>query len=134
MLRLCVLGLLGLVAVPALAADLAPPTTVTLAISPKTATLVQSLEDWIVLLETGEMETAQKRWANDSATADAMKQWWAKLENCHKQYDYRKWLDGARQIGDATKFKVGGHSCGYMHVDWEKTAHGWRIARVWMCR
>ena len=102
--------------------------------TPKTATLAQALEDWIVLLEANDVGTAQKRWAKDAAATKNMKKWWANLGDCHKQYDYRKWLDRAKQIGDATHFKVGGHSFGYMHVDWEKTGHGWRIAKVWICR
>jgi hypothetical protein len=103
-------------------------------IDPATATLVQALDDWIILLEANNTETAQKRWTNDSAAASEMKQWWTKLGECHKQYDYRKWLDGAKQIGDATKFKIGGHDYDHMHVDWKKTGDGWRIAKVWICR
>ena len=80
------------------------------------------------------MGTAQKRWAKDSAATTTMKQWWARLGDCHKQYDYRKWLERAKQIGDGTHFKVGGHSFGFMHVDWEKADHGWRIAKVWECK
>ena len=101
---------------------------------PSKATLVQALEDWIILLEANNTEAAQKRWANDTPAADQMKQWWAKLAECRKQYDYRKWLDGAKQIGDAKEFKVGGHDYGHMHVDWKKTDQGWRIAKVWICR
>jgi hypothetical protein len=100
----------------------------------ETATLAQALDDWIVLLEANKVETAQKRWAKASATADEMKQWWTKLGECHKQYDYRKWLERAERIEDATQFKVGGHSFGHMHVDWEKTDEGWRIGKVWICR
>ena len=97
--------------------------------SPKQATLVEALEDWIVLLEKDDIDTAQKRWANVS-----LKKWWGNVRACHKEYDYRKWLDGARHIGDATEFKVGGHIYGHMHVDWKKTERGWRIAEVFMCR
>jgi hypothetical protein len=103
-------------------------------IDPATATLVLALEDWIISLEANNTEAAQKRWANDSAAADEMRKWWAKLGDCHTQYDYRKWLDGAKQIGDAKEFKVGGHDYGHMHVDWKKTDQGWRIAKVWICR
>jgi hypothetical protein len=103
-------------------------------IDPATATLVQALEDWITLLEANNTETAQKRWANDSAAADRMKQSWAKLAECHKRYNYRKWLNGTERIGDAKEFKVGGHDYDHMHVDWQKTERGWRIAQVWICR
>ena len=106
----------------------------TSAIDPNTATLAEALDDWIVLLEANDVETAQKRWAKDSTATKTMKQWWANLGDCHKQYDYRKWLDRAKQIGDAAQFKVGGHSFGHVHVDWEKTGKGWRIAKVWICR
>ena len=101
---------------------------------PKTASLAAGLEAWIVLLEADDVEAAQRRWAKDAAASEGMKQWWAKLRDCHKQYDYRKWLEKAKQIGDATQFKVGGHDYGHMHVDWEKTDEGWRIAKVWICR
>jgi len=97
-------------------------------------TLDQALEAWIVLLEANDLETARKRWGKDAVARESMKQWWANLGDCHKKYDYRKWLDRAKQIGDAAKFKVGGHSFGHMHVDWEKTEQGWRIGKVWMCR
>jgi hypothetical protein len=101
---------------------------------PKTATLDKALEAWIDLLETDKVEAAQKQWAKDDGASGTIKQWWAKLRDCHKEYDYRKWLEQAKKIGDATKFKVGGHDYGYMHVDWEKADQGWRIAKVWMCR
>jgi hypothetical protein len=110
------------------------PNDVTSAMDGETATLAQALEDWIVLLEASDVETAQQRWARDSTAMEGMKRWWARLEECHKQHNYRKWLEAARQIGDATEFKVGGHDYGHMHVDWKKTEQGWRIANVWICR
>jgi len=70
-----------------------------------------------------------------------MQKHWALLKDCHREYDYRTWIGGkaddaapASRIGDATKFTVGGHSFGHLHVRWEKTAKGWRIAEITMCR
>ncbi len=37
---------------------------------------------------------------------------------------------------DAQDFKLGGHAqeLGHIHIDFAKSANGWEIARIWMCR
>ena len=103
--------------------------------------LAEALEDWVRSLEQGDAESAAK-WAGGPEAAKAQAQWWDQLKQCHKEYDYRAWLDrdpatggpGARKIGDAGKFTVGGHSFGHLHVNWVKGKAGWRISGVWACR
>jgi hypothetical protein len=105
-------------------------------------TFAQSLEEWITLLEKDDVATAAKRWARDTKAADAMRQHWSRLKDCHREYDYRSWLEkhpgtgdpGARHVGDPTRFTVGGHDYGHLHVVWEKDDAGWRIGGVWECR
>lgn len=103
--------------------------------------LAEALEEWVGLLEKGDVKAAG-RWARDADAAEAVAGRWAQLRQCHEDHDYRTWLDrdpatggpGARQIGDVSKFTVGGHSFGHHHVDWAKGAHGWRIVDVRICR
>jgi hypothetical protein len=105
------------------------------------ATLAIAIEAWVVLLENDDPRAAE-RWAGDEAASKALKEQWAKLRECHKQYDYRKWIDGsyepgstgAAKIGDAARFTVGGHSYGRLHTEWARTDDGWRVNTVWMCR
>ena len=110
------------------------------AIEPKAANLAEAIEDWIVLLEKNDLNTANARWARDPDAAGTMQTQWDRLRAGHQQYNYRKWLDargrqpGAKQIGAARKFAVGGHTYDYLNIDWEKTDAGWRISNVWMCR
>jgi hypothetical protein len=110
------------------------------AVGPTKASLAAGLEDWIVLMEKDDANLAASRWTKDAQTAKDLKQYWASLRECHKNFNYRNWLDkqgeggGATKIADARSFKVGGHDFGHMHIHWEKTANGWRIGRVWMCR
>ena len=104
--------------------------------------LADALEDWIVLVEKDDAKTAAERWASSAESAKAMAEKWPQLKQCHKEYNYRAWLDasppaegtGARQIGDAARFTVGGHSFGHLHVVWRKSTAGWRVADVFMCR
>ena len=106
------------------------------------ASLAEALEDWVRLLEKDDAKAAAGRWARDPEAAKVMEERWSQLKQCHKDYDYRKWLDkdpatggaGARGIGDATKFTVGGHSYGHVHVSWVRVDAGWRIGDVWLCR
>jgi hypothetical protein len=106
------------------------------------ATLSTSLEAWVTLLEKDDLTTASKRWTRGAQAARAMEQWWPRLRACQQDYNYRRWLDqrpetdgpGAGGIGEATKFTVGGHSYGHLHVNWEKGDGGWKITGVWMCR
>jgi hypothetical protein len=128
----------------------AGPATAPSAIDPKIATLAEALEDWIGLIEKDDLKTAQERWTANATAAKELAELWERVKAAHKQFDCRKWLDnrtategnpiremhpgGAKQIGDATKFKVGGHGIGHLHIDWEKTDGGWRIAKVWGCR
>jgi hypothetical protein len=105
-------------------------------------TSAQSLDEWITLLEKDDVATAAKRWARDTEAADAMRQYWTRLKECHRKYDYRARLDnqpgandpGAPRVGDATQFTVGGHDYGHLHVAWERGDAGWRIASVRECR
>lgn len=112
-------------------------------IEPRTAPLAQAIDDWAALLEKDAADLAVKRWSADEKAADALREHWPRLRACHKQYDYRKWLDrsgedgrdaGARQIADGKRFRIGGHSFGHEHVDWKKTDQGWRITGAWTCR
>jgi hypothetical protein len=110
--------------------------------APKSDSLSGAIEDWIVLLEKDDATAAAGRWSGGDEAAKALQDHWARLRECHKRYDYRKWLDGkhdagdagAADIGDATKFTVGGHAYGHLHTNWTKTDKGWRISGVWMCR
>ncbi len=126
--------------------ELGGATTQPAAVDPKTASLAEALEDWITLLEKDDAKAASTRWARDANAAAQMASEWKSVRTCNETLVYRKWLDnssnqsttrlvpgGARQIGDAVKFKVGGHSFGHLHVDWVKTEQGWRIAGVWLC-
>ena len=109
---------------------------------PKTASLDQAIDDWVALLEKDDAKTASARWAKNDDAAKAMADAWPRLAKAHKAHDYRKWLDrlpdyggpGAKQIGDAKTFTVGGHSYDHLHVGWAKGDDGWRIANVWTCR
>ena len=126
----CITSVSASVSVPTMAAEREP-----------VASLAASLEDFIRLLEKDDLKSAG-RWARDAEAGKLLEERWAQLRQCHKDYDYRKWLDGdpagagpgARQVGDATKFTVGGHSYGHHYVDWEKGANGWRIADLRICR
>ena len=121
--------------------DAAPP-AVAAAPDPKTASLDQAIEDWVTLLEKGDAKTAAARWAKGGDAAKAMADAWPRLAQAHKSHDYRKWLDklpdtgapGARRVGDAKNFTLGGHSYDHLHVEWAKGDDGWRIANVWTCR
>ena len=112
------------------------------AADPKSASLEQAIGDWVALLEKDDAKTAAARWAKHGDAAKAMTEAWPRLAKAHKAYDYRKWLDrlpdyggpGARQIGDAKTFTLGGHSYDHLHVDWAKGDDGWRVANVWTCR
>ena len=103
--------------------------------------LARCLEDWVTQLEKGDVKAAT-RFARDADAARAIKERWEQLKKCHADYDYRRWLDsnpdtkghGARGVGDATQFTVGGHSHGHVHVRWEKTEGQWEVADVWLCR
>jgi beta-lactamase regulating signal transducer with metallopeptidase domain len=116
------------------------------AIDPKTASLADALTDWIALLEKDDAKTATARWVTDAPAQDKMTTNWKALRECHKQHDYRRWLEnssdestaqlvpgGAKRIGKDTAFRVGGHGFGHLHVMWEKTHSGWRIASILEC-
>lgn len=104
--------------------------------------LAESLEAWVTLVEKDDLKTASERWGRDAGAGEALTQHWARLKQCHKEHNYRNWLEkdresggvGAKQIGDATTFTVGGHSFGHLHVKWEKGESGWRISSVFQCR
>ena len=97
------------------------------------ASLAEAVEAWVALLESGNLPDACERWTKDDEAAQRLTRWWDRLRECHKQYDYRNWVEKAQHVsGDS--FKVGGHEYGYMHTDWERTPQGWRIARVYVCR
>ena len=106
------------------------------------APLSEALEDWVALLEQDDLKVPVQRWARDEQAAKALEQHWARLKQCHQDYNYHTWIDGdaqsrrpsAKQVGDATEFTVGGHEFGHLHVKWVKGDRGWRIADVWMCR
>jgi hypothetical protein len=111
-----------------------PTSKPTSAPASQAGSLADALADWIALLEKDDLKSASARWSKDAAAADTMKQWWTELKRCHKEYDYSKWLAAAKAIGEAAEFEVGGHSQGHLHVSWERTSGGWRIAKVWICR
>jgi len=104
------------------------------AADPATASLANAIEDWVTLIERDELKSAQARWTRDAAAARELSELWERVKAAHKRHDYRNWLDDARQIDDARTFKVGGHDVDHLHIDWERTAAGWRIAKVWGCR
>ncbi len=98
--------------------------------------LAEALRDWIGLIEADDAKAASTRWAKDKAASRAMRGAWggpSGIKRAHKTYNYRKWLERAKAVGTARTFKVGGHEFGHLHIDWEKTADGWRIARVSHC-
>ena len=43
---------------------------------------------------------------------------------------------GRKFPADADTFKLGGHGAelGHIHIDFKRTAKGWVIERIWMCR
>jgi len=100
-----------------------------------------TLDRWITLVEKDDLKAA-KQFAVNPDVATKLETMWPQVRECHKQYDYRRWLEkvpegggaGAKGVGDATSFTVGGHSFGHVHVKWEKSDGGWRIADVFMCR
>jgi len=121
-----------------------PRSTVKLALdaTPQQGTLPEAIDRWVTLVEKDDLKAAQQTWARDAGASSAMQKHWPLLKDCHRKYDYRRWIDGktaddaapASRIGDVTKFTVGGHSFGHLHVLWEKTKTGWRVADVMMCR
>lgn len=121
---------------------LIPPVSTVSAVSPEDPpSLADSLEVWVTRLEKDDLKAATD-FARDAGAARAVRDRWDQLKKCHADYDYRRWLDanpetkgaGARRIGDATEFTVGGHAYGHVHVRWEKTDGGWKVADVWLCR
>lgn len=103
-------------------------------IDPAKATLGEAIEDWVKLIEANDAKTAAERWTAGEKAAGELNELWQQQCAAHKKHDYRKWIEQAGKIGDETKFKVGGHSVGHIHVDWIRTRSGWRIEHVWMCR
>jgi hypothetical protein len=103
--------------------------------------LSDAVGQWIKSVEKDDLKSA-RQWAAGPDAAAKLDQLWPRLRECHKQYDYRRWIDGppegggpgAKAVGDATTFTVGGHSFGHVHVKWEKSDAGWKIADVFMCR
>jgi hypothetical protein len=130
-----VVAMLSLIVAAAMAPAASAP-------EPKATSLSGAIKDWATLLEKDDAAAAAERWAGGDEAAKSLKEHWARLRECHKQYDYRKWIDGkqeaggaaAANIGDATQFTVGGHSYGHLHTTWTKTDKGWRVSNVWMCR
>jgi hypothetical protein len=100
-----------------------------------------TLDRWITLVEKDDLKAAKQLAVNADA-GSKLEKMWPQVRECHKQYDYRRWLEkvpegggpGAKAVGDATGFTVGGHSFGHVHVKWEKSDDRWRIADVFMCR
>ncbi|HUT59476.1 MAG TPA: hypothetical protein VNA25_16625 [Phycisphaerae bacterium] len=123
-------------------ATLPPVIDPTTGLDPRTATLAAAVENWITLLEKDDLKAACHRWAADEQVDKDMAERWAGLRKANEQHDYRKWLDkrmegnktGAKAIGEAKAFHVGGHEYHHLHVVWRKTPVGWRIVRVWICR
>jgi len=101
---------------------------------PRTMDLPEAIEDWIRLLEADQLSAASEKWAKNTEVTQQMVKFWTGLQRCHKQFDYRKWVESAKNAHGVTTFKVGGHEYGCMHTDWEKTPDGWRINHVWECR
>ena len=110
----------------------------------KTATLAEAIEDWVALLELDSAEAADRageRWAKGDAAAEDLKRLWPELRERHAEFDYRTWIKGEKDrpaaadiADDADAFTVGGHEFGHLHTRWAKTADGWRVERVFMCR
>jgi hypothetical protein len=103
------------------------------------SSLPVALEDWVSLIEKDDVKSAGGRWAKDEKAAAQIRGHWPMIRRAHQAHDYRKWFDGkgrgdAADVGDANQFKLGGHEFGHVHVDWEKTDAGWRVAAVWICR
>jgi hypothetical protein len=95
-------------------------------------TLPQALGDFVQLLQADDLKSASEKWARPDAK---LGDFWKNLRECHAKYDYNNWVTGQHKPqGDEMNFKVGGHSYGHMHIDWEKTNDGWRIVKVWICR
>jgi hypothetical protein len=91
-------------------------------------------------VEKDDLKSARQFAATPDAAAKLEKVW-PQVRQCHKQFDYRRWIErvpdggeGAKGVGDATAFTVGGHSFGHVHVKWERSDAGWRIADVFLCR
>ncbi|HEX8915436.1 MAG TPA: hypothetical protein VF796_23995 [Humisphaera sp.] len=109
-------------------------------VDPSAATLAVAVSDWVSLLEKDDAKTAAIRWAANPEAAKLMTEHWPLLKERHGKFDYRTWINGkdgiagAAAVGDARIFKVGGHAFGHLHVDWEKTAAGWRVVNVYQCR
>jgi hypothetical protein len=105
------------------------------------APLSDALGQWIKFVENDELKSA-RQWAAGPDAAGKIEQLWPRLRECHKDYDYRRWIDGppegagpgAKAVGDATTFTLGGHLFGHLHVKWEKSEAGWTIADVFLCR
>jgi hypothetical protein len=127
--------------VPVVALTLAIAPTARCAAEKSKASLPEALEHWIKLVEQDDLKAA-KQWAANPEAEKKLEQTWPQVRQCHKEYDYRRWIErqpegggaGAKGVGDATSFTVGGHSFGHVHVKWEKSDAGWRIADVFMCR
>ncbi len=101
-------------------------------VDPKTATLPAAIEEFVALLEKDDAKGVQKRWSADEKASKEIADLWERMQGAHKTYDYRKWVAKAAEATD--KFTIGGHTFGHLHVDWSKTADGWRIGHVWVCR
>jgi hypothetical protein len=101
-------------------------------IDPMTAKHTEAMTDFVNLLRADEMKTAVDRWGSADSKLD---EYWKILRECDAKFDYTNWITGKfKPAGDETKFTVGGHSYGHMHIEWQATRQGWRIVKVWMCR
>ena len=102
------------------------------------STLPDALSDFVTLLEKDDAKAASQRWARDAEAEKALTQYWPQLKQCHKDHNYRTWLDKAKtaekETRDNASFTVGGHSYGHVHLVWQKSDAGWRVANVFMCR
>ena len=117
----------------------APPQTRPAA-DAKTA-LATAVTDWIAALEEDSFDkSAIKRFAANETAAKQMTELWPQMKAAHAKFDYRRWIEGidgdkgAKAIGDADTFRIGGHSYNHVHIEWSRTADGWRVSKAWLCR
>jgi hypothetical protein len=103
--------------------------------------LVSAVTDWIAALEEdGDGHAAIKRFAANETAVKQMTELWSELKTAHKKFDYRRWIDGldggkgAKAVGDARTFHVGGHSYNHVHIEWARMGDDWRVSKVWLCR
>lgn len=107
------------------------------------STLREALTFLAEHLTVGDREAVAS--ACDAPPGDAEEAaWWlshqaaaiAQLVDSHVREDLRLRYSGREFPLGAERFKLGGHASelGHLHIDFRRTAAGWVLEKIWICR